>query len=688
MPPNTQTAQSTRYNMRVALIAIAFTCVFLLALTRLYIIQIIEGARFKKEAQNQQHATIVLPPWRGDIIDRNGIALSASALLDAIYVDKRNFNDDEYEITRALAKALARTRRDLARDLGPKTTRVESDISPERSARILDRVKEANPRYGAVFAVTECRRMYPKGSLAAHLLGFCLADSANHENKGIAGLELIYDDLLKGTPQKVTVRVNRWRQSTEPVDEDILYASKGNSIELTIDSRIQHFAEQALAQRVEELEALGGACLVMNPKTGEILAAASYPSFIPDDPAGRFPNNIRHRVFEDALEPGSVMKIFTYAIAIEKGLIDPRATIDCTPNYTYKGYRFTEGKLARTVTDFHKLGEVTVKAAFAESSNIGATKIGLLIPPMEFRNQLLNLGIAERTGLWGNAEAHGKLTSAAKWSFWTQTSVPYGYEIQANSVQLLACVSAIANNGVKMKPQLLRRVISPRGEIIQEFKPKTDSRVFSANTCRIISGFMEEVVENGTGETTRMDSYRIAAKTGTAKKHDKETKRYVASIVGFLPVSDPQLAIYCWIDEPIVDNRYFYTGGGGAGPVFRKVAEASVLLLGIRPDKFDIMSGATVADSGLELDASAEAETRRTARGGFGQMPDLTGLTKLEAHEAIGKARRKAGLKALKTHFQGSGVVVGQDPPPGSILDRVAQCSVRFSSVQQDAFWD
>jgi cell division protein FtsI/penicillin-binding protein 2 len=369
------------------------------------------------------------------------------------------------------------------------------------------------------------------------------------------------------------------------------------------------------------------------------------------------------------------MKIFTYATALEFNLVSPTELVDCENGACL----FHEGQIQRVIRDFHPIGVVPCAQAFAESSNIAAVKIGLRIAPRLFHEQLAKLGLVDRVGL-GLPEKEGHLTDLRKWSYLTRTSVPFGYEISANSAQLLACASAIANGGLKMAPRLARRIISPRGETVQTFEPKALGRVFSEHTCQIMMELMEGVVQRGTGKSAAVEGYRVAGKTGTAKKHDPDNRRYVASFVGFLPVCDPRLAIFCWIDEPATESDE-YTGGRAAAPVFRAVAEQAVRLRGIRPDGALASPEPQIALDNGPRQPPAQAETRIKVRG---VMPNLIGMTMREVQEALGALHEAAPETKLRTRFYGSGVVVRQDPQPETPLASQQQCSIHFSRRLND----
>jgi len=327
----TQISQRNQYRLRIRLISFAFICMFVLILSRLYILQVIQHPKLVRAAEEQTYRNVTIPAHRGDIRDRNGVVLASSVFRDTIYLDPRKFGDQEFEITRTIANALGDSRQELVEKLGKTSKAVARRLPPERSGYVLQKVGEIEPKpaFGAVYSRQESTRLYPKGALGANLIGFCVEEKDGSDDSGVAGLEKTYNELLAGKDQQQRLLVNRWGQAIEPIDEDLVLASYGDAVELTIDAKIQYFAETALAKRVTETGGKGGVCVVLDPRNGDLLAIASYPSFIPDEPRTRLPDYMRNRAFENWVEPGSVMKIFTYATAAELNLFSPTEIIDC-----------------------------------------------------------------------------------------------------------------------------------------------------------------------------------------------------------------------------------------------------------------------------------------------------------------------------------------------------------------------
>ena len=748
-PLRSQIKVGSGYRWRLWALMLAFGGVFGLIGYRLYQVQIVQHDQWLDIVRQRRTTAIILPPHRGSILDREGHPLASSTVLDTLYFHKAPFKEkaesieedakldekakakelaklqeSEWEITRVVAEAIEEPRLKLIDRLKDAPTALEEKISSDQSEKIQDVLDEGfeglkrrriQAPSGVIAFKREAKRLYPKASLAAPLLGFCTTDLKQNENDGAAGLEAAYDEELRGKEVLARLRVNQWGRIIEPVSREMELASYGNSLRLTIDSEIQYFAETALARRIEELKAVGGALVAMDPRTGDLLAVASYPSFVPDDPRTRTKDAMFNRAVQQVLEPGSVMKIFTYATALENGLVTPEETIDCEG----RPYCFREGRVERTIADFHPMGVVSALEAFADSSNIAAVKVGLRIDAKTFYNKLVDLNLIERAGLGLPGETTGLLRSLDRWSFLTRTSIPFGYELSVNAVQLAACASAIANGGEKMAPRLVRESIAPTGEVVETFKPRSQGVMFSPKTCQTMVMMMEAVVTEGTGKDAAIEGYRVAGKTGTSRKpkKDGEDNKYIGSFVGFLPASNPQLLIYCWIDEPSPANGD-YTGGRAAAPVFRQVAEQAIRILGIPPAKAGDAPAAPVfasqdiamegdpgdsvddpeeelprensdearpADSrpprpepaeGRAGDSTALAKSRPDQQGG---MPDLTGMSMREARSTLDAFRGAPDGAAIKASFYGEGYVFDQNPAPHTPVEAGEECSIYFA---------
>ncbi|MCX7625739.1 MAG: transpeptidase family protein, partial [Candidatus Sumerlaeaceae bacterium] len=459
----------------------------------------------------------------------------------------------------------------------------------------------------------------------------------------------------------------------EPLDPEVLASTYGHSVVLTIDRDIQQVTEQALKKKVQESSADAGVAVVYAVKTGEVLAMASVPSFSLTAIQHAHPAALRNRAITDAIEPGSVMKIFTYAAAIEEGKIPSfREVIDCA------GGRWTVA--GRTVVDAHGMGAVPIVTAFAQSSNVAAAKLAVMrLQPARFYKHLVDFGFGEKTGIDLPGEAPGLLRHVKDWTAQSVASLAYGYELQATAIQIAAAAAAIANNGVYMKPHVAREIRNFRGAGVKLIEPETGRRAGSPQTTKRMLELMEAVVREGTGKAAALPNYRVGGKTGTTIKLDPETKRYsrgnyISSFCGVAPLDDPELCIYIWVDNPRGGTYY---GGQVAAPVFKEIAAHALKVLRIPPS-----TGTAAQFESAEAEPTVAATERMPEPTPLPDnydlapdtMPDLTGLTMAEATEILAQLN-------LDFSFTGSGVVVNQNPKPHETIDRRERIEVVFAPL-------
>lgn len=545
-------------------------------------------------------------------------------------------------------------------------------ISQEMALELVSLREEYKLPSPAIYFVDEGKREYPGGELAAHVLGYTTSDEYG-DNVGLAGAEMAFGNELSGAPGRDQVEVTVLGTPLSPVAEDALTSAAGHHVYLTINDAVQQYAEQALASQVEKYNAKGGVCVVLDIPTGGVLAMASWPGFDPNDPP-RDPTDarLRNRCLVESIQPGSVMKLFTATTLLENNLLSPFEMINC-----YGGvHQFPDG---RTIKDSHHAGIVPVHEAFAESSNVAFAQLGMRLDKQVFHAQLETFGFGRRTGMDLPGEGSGILHAVEKWGLPSRVSIPIGYEITLTPVQVAAAAAAIVNNGHYMQPHVLLEVRTAKNELVRPYPPRHIRDVCSPQTSRIMLDLLEEVVTQGTGKDAAVPGYRVGGKTGTTVKagpagggegDDSPTpgKRYYASFIGVIPIEKPRLVIYSWIDEP-QGEKY---GGTVAAPIFRMVAEQAVRMLGIEPSSDPALAAAanksdpsqaakpakpsaTPAPALAEMPAVALPDSQ-------GVMPDLTGLTMLEA------ASRLQHLSA-DAQMVGWGVAVRQQPAPGTPLE-------------------
>lgn len=437
-------------------------------------------------------------------------------------------------------------------------------------------------------------RSYPHSNLAAHVIGY-VASSTNKLGKpsdelfGAMGLERQFDEQLRGRLGAIeTHKVNN--QELTAQRELDLQPMDGMNLELTIDLGIQSITEAALQRAANELKPHGITAVVLDPKTGDILALANYPSFAPDHLRSVTNNaQLLNRALFVPFEPGSTFKIFTYAIAYETQLLREDERIDCENGRWVRQI----GRTRDQITDDHKAhGAVSMEEAFGQSMNTVAAKVGLRIPEQAYVQALTNWGFGRSTGLPLGKESPGLVknpeitTGPYRWDSLTQSRMAYGYSLQVNAMQLALGVAAVANGGWLMEPRLIKRLTHQDGSVIRELQPRRLRRVIREDTAAKVTHLMHAAVTNGTGRAAFLPDWKVAGKTGTARKYMKDvgysTDHYYASFTGFLPVEDPQLCILVIVDEPTTMGKSYY-GGKAAAPVFAEIARGAATYLAIKP---------------------------------------------------------------------------------------------------------
>jgi cell division protein FtsI/penicillin-binding protein 2 len=424
---------------------------------------------------------------------------------------------------------------------------------------------------GEIGFVTEPKRYYPKGKIASHILGF-----ANIDNKGIAGLELVYNDYLKGEVKNVSEGKDARGKS---LISDVKEAVPGNNIILTIDEGLQYIVERELTNAMEQRKAKAAVAIMMNPMTGEILALANRPTYDPNFPSAVGYEEKRNRSITDLYEPGSTMKSILASAAIEEKAVRLNDIFDVS-----KGSITVAGK---TIHDVHRHAVLTFQEVIQKSSNVGAVKIGMKLGAAKYYEYIKRFGFGEKTGVDFPGEAKGILRNVKKWSGTSLACMSIGQEIGMTPLQMLTAYSAIANGGVLMKPYIVSEIISPDGKSIKRNSPVGERRVISKATAVTLTDILKTVVEEGgTAQRANVKGNLVAGKTGTAQIFDPATghyskNRYVSSFVGFAPADDPRVALIVVIYEPVGETY----GGLVAAPVFKNIIESTFAYLDVPMEK-------------------------------------------------------------------------------------------------------
>jgi cell division protein FtsI (penicillin-binding protein 3) len=625
---------------------------------RLVHLQVFRHADLVARAESQQMRTQAVPPKRGDILDRHGRVLATSVDADSIYAVPTEIADPGQaarQLCEALRDCTTKDRAALADRLKQqrKFAYVRRQIAPDQARRVADLNLEG------IGFIEESKRFYPNKELASHLLGYVGID-----NIGLNGLEATYDSKIRGKPGTILVQTDARRHAFSRFERP---PTSGSTVELTIDEYLQHVAERELRTGVVINHAAGGTAIVMNPRTGEILAMANEPTFNPN--AYRDVDEIarRNRAVQDLYEPGSTFKVVTASAALEEKVLDVDAPIDTNPG------RLTIGSRVITDDGGRNNGLLTFTKVIVKSSNIGAVKIGLRVGTERLSRFVGLYGFGRQVSPDFPAENAGIVWSPDKWTESALASVSMGYQIAVTPLQMVAAVSSVANHGEYVEPRVVRAVYRDDRRFVVQ--PRTVRRTISPDTAATLTAIMEGVVIDGTAKRAQIEGYTIAGKTGTAQKlingRYSHSDHY-ASFVGFLPSRDPQLAIVVVIDSAHGPNGDH--GGMVSAPIFKNIAEPALRYLGIAPNVNPAppvlvaraADGATVAPAS---DQSMEPRLSLVVQGAPGTVPDLRGLS---AREAV-RTLVRLGMNARVT---GDGFVVSQDPPPGASLDSEATCTL------------
>ncbi len=556
-----------KYPFRFAFVFIFIFLGFCYSIVFLFSIQIFRSSHLSRLAQRQHEHLKSIDPKRGTIYDRNLHPLAINLPVYSVYANPRMLaklhNSDE--VISNLAATLRMNEEQLKQ-------KVSKDKFFVWVARMLPQATYETLKakhFPGIGFVKESKRFYPNKYLAAHLVGF-----AGIDNTGLDGLERDYDKYLKGkTGSSVTLRDARQRELAErdyqpPVD--------GFDLVLTIDETIQYLAEQALDKMYRKYNAKGGSIIVMDPKTGEILAFANRPTYDLEQPGKSSAQARTNRAIVFTYEPGSVFKIVTAAGALQEKVVTEKDVINCEHGAYKVGNHILH--------DHEPAGNLTFREVIEQSSNIGTVKVAQRLGPQRVYNYARRFRFGIKTGIDLPGEARGNLKSVKSWSKTSIGAVPIGQEVTVTPLQMVAVMSAIANNGVYMRPFVVKYVKDAQGQIIQEHKPQILDKIMTDDTAKRLHAILQGVVDNGTAKKAQIEGVRVAGKTGTAQKvvgGAYSHSNFYATFVGFAPVDNPRLACVVVFDEP----HPIYYGGLVSAPVFKEVVENALRYLNAQETK-------------------------------------------------------------------------------------------------------
>lgn len=639
---------------------------------RLVDLQIFDHEKYRKYADSQHIRKVEVQAARGAIYDRNEEPLAMSVQVDTVVVNPLRIPDPA-----VAADLLAAV---LSMEAKPLLEKIQQAIDNKRGflyvkRKVTDEESQKLRSYNLDWIEfrTESARLYPKEERAAHIVG-----SVNHEERGNNGIELSLDKLLRGRPgvmrTQADVRHNVFDRKyfTDP--------QPGKNVTLTIDERIQYVAERELEKAVKENHCKTGSLVVMDPKTGEILAMTSYPSFNPNDrpEEGENLSNRLNLAVSAPFEPGSVFKVITIAAGLETTNIKPSTIIPCGNG------RMTLFK--RVIRDHNAYSALTVEDVLAKSSNIGAIQIGLKVGNQRLWEYIKRFGFGTRTGIPMPGESPGMLRNWQKWHPAAIGSIAMGHEIITTTVQLAQAVGVVANGGMLVKPRLILKA-SREGmpdEQIETVEPP--KRVIKPETAITMRRMMEQVVLKGTGTKARLDGYTSGGKTGSAQIFDTAahayTHKYNASFMGFAPVNNPSIVVVVTLNGA---SKY---GGAVAAPVFREVAGAALRFLDVPrdlPDSPQVTDEEEpVNDLSLaELSNPIEDEELQQATMIGPPLPPEMIPTGPKVPNFHGKTKRQvmeeSSALGVRVEIAGAGIARRQEPAPGSVLRPGERVRVQFA---------
>jgi len=530
-------------------------------------LQVFRGPWLSQKAADQYEVSYKSSGKRGTIFDRNLREMAVSIDVESIAAHPQQVENTK-KVAGSLSRILDIKRRVLTKKLYSKKKFVwiKRKVTPKEA----EAVKKLD--IDGLDFIPEHKRFYPNKTLASQLIGF--TDIDDH---GLEGLEFYYNDDLAGSAFKYTVlRDANGRRFEAENSADSSFS--GKNLVLTIDSTIQYIAEKALAETVKEYSAKSGMAVVMVPKTGALLAMAQVPLFNPNALNGFNRKVWRDRIITDPFEPGSTMKIFSAAAALESGNCSSSSIFYCE-NGAYKMGN-------HIIHDSHEHGWLSLQQIVKYSSNIGAVKFSALTGPEYLFKTLRDFGFGEKTEIDCPGETAGSLTPYQRWTKVDAGTIAFGQGVSVSALQLITAVCAVANKGVLMRPYVVQAITDHYGRLIKSFGPKSVRRVISEKTARTITRIMQTVItEGGTGVNAALDGYSVCGKTGTAQKIDENgrysNEKFIASFIGFAPVENPKIAVLVVVDEPQKEHY----GSEVAAPAFKAIAQKTLDYMNLAPKR-------------------------------------------------------------------------------------------------------
>ena len=559
MTRGAETKQKTerRFAGRVTLVLAFFGLVAATLVARAVHLQVLDKDFLNQQADTRHLRTERISAHRGTITDRNGEPLAISTPVDSIWVNPKEFAsavDDIPRLARALDVDSQTLMRRITRSMDKEFLYLRRHLNPEQAEQVLAL------NLPGINVQREYRRYYPASEVTGHLVGF-----TNIDDEGQEGLELAFNHWLAGESGAKRVLKDRLGRSIENV-ESIRPAHHGKDLKTSIDLRLQYLAYRSLKAAIKSYEARSGSIVVLDIKTGEVLAIVNQPTYNPNDRSQFAAARYRNRAITDIFEPGSSIKPLIVAAALESGQYRPSSVVDTAPGFITVG--------AKRIEDRRNLGRVSLTTILARSSNVGVTKLAMALEPDQLWDTMTQFGFGTLTTSGFPGESAGMLTHFSHWQPISQATLAYGYGVSVTPLQLAQAYAVIGDDG-NLRPISLVRLEQPNDR----------QQVISEDTAAAVRRMLEEVVRpGGTGTKASIDGYRIAGKTGTAWKFATggySQDKYISIFAGLAPASDPRLATVVVIDEP---RGELYYGSDVAAPVFADVMAESLRLLAVAPD--------------------------------------------------------------------------------------------------------
>lgn len=676
---------------------------------------LVQGSELEQMAMEARTKTVEVAASRGDILDRSGNKLAVSISADSVAANPSEVmkSDDVDGIADYLATALEMDRDEVYE----KITSKKSFVWLKRKAdyEVAEKIREED--LPGISVVEENQRYYPKNSLAANILGF-----AGVDNQGLEGIEFSYNDVLSGTNGSISTEYDAKQNSIPQAAQEYNAPKNGQNIYLTIDENIQYFAERELdAMMKSEIKPKACAILAMNPKTGEILAMASRPTYDPNNYQKSEMADRRNMLVTDTYEPGSTFKIITSSAALESG------SVTTASRFYDPGYITIGSRTLKCWRHHNPHGSQSFAEIIQNSCNPCFVNLMQAMEGKEegtFYKYIREFGFGKTTEVGLKGESGGIVINEKNATIQDLASMSIGQSIAVTPLQLVTAVSAVANGGELLQPQIIREITDSDGNTVQDFKVKKVKRVISEETANTVCECLESVVALGTGKNAYIEGFRVGGKSGTAQKAGEHggymEGKYIASFIAVAPVDDPQIVMLAIVDEP---SGYPYQGGQVAAPMLRNVLDDSLRYLGVTPQMADLqvkdinaaedntisvpdLSNLTVAEAkkvlslvGLKASISGtdgyvtgqnpaayshvtagtavNCEVSSRQSGKKLSVPDLTGLNVREAAEIL-------DAMGLKLKSNGSGYAADISPSPGSEISQGAVVTIQFGSKTTD----